>query len=182
MVSNILSVYALSTAEEKADGLIWYNQAHAWASSAAAAYGVSIDKVAQVIAALSPLTPWDRNLFLAAYALEQWADGLPAKLPTLSMNWQRARDVLDGKDLAWQPKTEAFWHLIADPNDDAGWVCIDSHAIGIALNLGAGTYKVGSKSYQQVAEAYRIAADSVGLLPQHLQAITWVARHRLLLG
>ena len=180
MVENITSVYAFASHDEKREGILWYVEASEWAQSIASAYYISKEQAAQVVAALSPLTPWARNLELATDAIKQYAKGAGPELPTLSNSWKRARQILEGKSLKWQPKTDAFWHLIADPLSSE-YVCIDSHALAIAFGLvEPGTFKVTTKTYGKVADAYRDAARRLGLLPSHIQAITWVTRHRLL--
>lgn len=95
-------------------------------------------------------------------------------------------------------KVRNFYNNIVNPNSAEGHVTIDTHAIGAALfkamsgeslevkhNFGgtnkgyAGAGKSGdtgaSGTYAIFADAYRAAAEQVGLLPREMQSITWEA-------
>lgn len=88
-------------------------------------------------------------------------------------------------------KVRSFYNNIFDPNDPAGDVTIDTHAVAAGLlrplsgssievvhNLGGGVsnaLKGLSGTYGIYAEAYRRAAEQRGLLPREMQSITWEA-------
>ena len=101
-------------------------------------------------------------------------------------------------NLGTQHKVRNFYNNIYYPDDPAGHVTIDTHAVAAALlrplsgkstevahNFGSGVVgSVGPKNssitgmqgtYAPYAEAYRDAAAQRGLLPRQMQSITWEA-------
>jgi len=91
-------------------------------------------------------------------------------------------------------KRRNFYNNILDPMNDQGDVTIDTHAVGAALflplaqtsvevvnNFGTPDSKnIGSYgTYGVYAEAYRRAAEEVGILPREMQSITWEAARGL---
>jgi hypothetical protein len=102
----------------------------------------------------------------------------PGDMPSLS------------RGLGANHKVRSFYNNIADPDAPNGDVTIDTHAIAAAhlrplsgndfpvqmgLGLkGSSNSLTGSKgTYGVYADAYRQAADRLGLLPRQLQSITW---------
>lgn len=95
------------------------------------------------------------------------------------------------EQLGFEHKIRSFYNNIAAPNSDLEHVTIDTHAVAAALfeslagtdleveqNFG-GTGKsdiigVGG-TYGLIADAYREAANKVGILPREMQSITWEA-------
>ena len=91
--------------------------------------------------------------------------------------------------LGGQPKVRSFYSNILEPNSDRGDVTIDTHAIAAAYvrplgsshehvsdAMGGGPKQksTGMKGlYPMIAEAYRRAAASRGVLPRQMQSITW---------
>jgi hypothetical protein len=71
-------------------------------------------------------------------------------------------------------KTRAFYVNILDPNN-SDIVTVDTHAIKIA---GINRDSVGVKLYNAIADGYRECAEYVGILPQQIQAITWITYKR----
>jgi hypothetical protein len=107
-------------------------------------------------------------------------------LPTISTN------------LGQQHKVRNFYNNIYAPQDPAGHVTIDTHAVAAGLlrplsgnsrevlhNFGSGVVGEGGPknssitgvqgTYGLYAEAYRRAAQERGLLPREMQSITWEA-------
>ena len=92
-----------------------------------------------------------------------------------------------------QHKVRNFYNNIIAPNDPYGDVTIDTHAVAashlepfsgksdpVVKNFGgvgaASSAKTGAKgTYGIYADAYRNAADQIGILPRELQSITWEA-------
>jgi hypothetical protein len=173
MVCNILRVYRSATPDQMAKGAEWYRVAHGLALMIAdgdAKVGAGL------LAALSPQTAWWLNIELAADAYET---GRPRRHVSDALD--KASKILAGIDpedvLPMERKTGHFYRCILDPADD--WtVCVDRHAHDIAVGQPYGSDDRGlstTSRYNKIADAYRHAAREVGILPQQLQAITWVA-------
>ena len=101
-------------------------------------------------------------------------------------------------NLGEQHKVRNFYNNIYAPNDPAGHVTIDTHAVAAGLmrplsgnsrevlhNFGSGVVGEGGPknssvtgvqgTYGLYAEAYRRAAQERGILPREMQSITWEA-------
>ncbi len=134
------------------------------------------------------------------------ADGSPTKTGWGSLNEiGKAIFILDNPDvnnislsLGDAHKVRNFYNNIYAPNDPAGHVTIDTHAVAAGLlrplsgesrevkhNFGSGVVgEVGPSNskitgvkgtYGIYAEAYRRAAQERGILPREMQSITWEA-------
>lgn len=182
MVHNIINKYLSADDFAMHAGTNWYSDAHIFAES----LGGEEDTYtfSGVIAALSPLTPWERNVQLATLV----AFGVdPMELPTLGNSRKAVKRIMAGED--WTNvlnglKTRAFASGIW--NKGAGEdVCVDVHTKDVAYGIpfsGTGrkrpvTNKVlNLTEYREIANAYLRAADKVGIGPQTLQAIVWTAQ------
>lgn len=177
MVRNILKVYRSATDAQRAEGLDWYGDAHALATTLAMSYDANVRKAAGVISALSPMANWERNQTLA---IRLYAEhGLTAG--GLKANLSKANAIYAGADVAGTlkaPKTAAFAACIADPTHPTA-VVIDRHAHDIAVGTVTdestrSTALDRKGGYEAFADAYRTAARKVGISPAQMQAITWV--------
>lgn len=185
MRDNILWLLEQASPDAHHDGMHWYSDAHKWALFKAQQYEVDLEVVAAIMSALSPRNEWNRNLhdtdnLLMCY---ERGDHDPAfvNAATFKNNVMRAWIVRDKQDptiVMTSPKTQAFVGNITYPLGPD--VTVDTWAYRIAegdLKLPARSF--GKKRYEVYAEAYREAADYIGLRPCEVQAITWVeARHR----
>lgn len=180
-VERILSVYAQATEEECLEGSEWY--LHALEHATYAAYGAkSVEHACGIVAALSPQCSWDQNLVNA----ELVCDGTP-DLATQSHNAiDKAVVILQGAnptDTLGGRKVRSFSRNLSSPHR-AGAVTIDRHALAIVLGVSAAKDPRAAKllervgTYQYVAACYRSAARRVGILPQDMQAITWLVWRR----
>jgi hypothetical protein len=94
------------------------------------------------------------------------------------------------RQLGNQHKVRNFFNNILIPNSRNGHVTIDTHAVAAALlrplsgnslevaqNVGGASNAITGLrgTYALYEEAYRRAAESLGLLPRELQSITWEA-------
>ncbi len=174
-VSNILATYALANSHERANGLAWYFEANTIArelGNGDVAFGAAL------LAVLSPLEKWERNVAVARHAV---AYGYP--YPTTGDKTGKVTRLLSGEnpaDVVSGPKVTAFYNNILDPSGDH--VTIDRHAIDIAFGVvhtdksrPAGTKKL----IAELSTAYRDAAKTLNIVPLELQAITWVAWRRM---
>jgi hypothetical protein len=187
---NILNVYRNATVQDIVDGTEWYARARRLA--------MDLDPVdpvrgAAAIALVSPMTPWDRNVWLAGEAYRMHAAGIDVAtmLPTLKGNARKVARVLNGENPAnvvGGLKVTAFWLTIADPTNPSA-VVIDRHAYDIAVGETTNDEIRGKaigtpKRYAALAELYVEAADILSkesgqtILPSTVQAITWTAWRR----
>lgn len=172
-VANVLAVYRGAFENHVVEGLSWYADRH---TEALALDPENVYRAAAVIAALSPRTPWARNVALAARVyVEGKASG------TLGASCAKADRCFSGESPAEVFKTSTkvrnFWLNIADPTGDG--VTIDRHAFDIAVGMvtdDKARAQLNRKGeYERFADVYREAARIVGISPAQLQAITWVA-------
>jgi len=196
LVNNILSVYNSATLTEKADGINWYNDARQICKRLAEKYEQSFETVCYVMAALSPNNKWQRNILDTERVLNlfhsgelrvrvfQYGNGDKEALKgiacTYTANLIKANAILETNDFSHLKglKVNNFAQNICSPENDA--VTIDYHAISIALGVRHTIDTVKSvnykgKNYEKFVNAYKIAANEIGIKPFELQAITWTA-------
>lgn len=168
---HVLATYARADDAARADGMDWYLAAH---REAARLCPGDVGMAAGVIAALSPQKSWPLNLAMARRAVAERA----ARGHTRAQCAQADR-ILAGEYpliVLGGLKTRSFYRCILDPTDPME-VCIDRHAVGVALGRYAGSgadalTRVGA--YAKAQDAYREAAALVGIRPLEMQAVTWV--------
>lgn len=172
---NILSVYARATEHEREHGTDWYRDAQELAREMADG---DVWKGAGVIAAFSPMQRWDINVRNAQNAFSTGiATGHTKAMCAIAqriLDGEYAMDVLKGD------KTRAFCAAIAT-GGESDIATIDRHAHDIAVNsldFTDNTRKIGKRLYREMANAYAIAAESVGISVNAMQAITWVVWRR----
>lgn len=159
---NILTVYRRATPSDLMEGMTWYQNAHLIAREAG-----NVAVGAGILSALSPRMPWSRNVTLARQGFVSPLDGGALKRSIASANAILAGanplDILGGL------KTRAFFDNILNPLT-SGEVTVDTHAIKIA---GLDRDSAGKGLYRDIANAYRDAANAVGIMPLEMQAVTW---------
>lgn len=171
---NILRIYRATGPDDRAEGLTWYADANAFARS----LDDNVERAAAVIAALSPMLPWPRNVRLARAHYDGVYGGC------LTTNSDKARRILSGEDyrnVLSGPKVWAFFHNVMCSPDH---VTIDRHAVDIAVGktltdaerspyFGVKNRAVLTKAYFNAA---KIASKESGenVFPYQVQAITWV--------
>lgn len=171
--ANVLAVWETATADHRASGMEWYALAHRIAHDIS---GGDIVRGAGVLAALSPQKEWNLNIRLAARAFETGV----ASGNTGNANG-KANAILAGANpldvLGNGLKTRNFYMNILDP-ECADAVTIDRHAYDVALAERAEGNKRVSLTptrYAAFTAVYVEAADTLGILPHQLQAVTWEA-------
>jgi hypothetical protein len=166
IVRRIVRTFERATVADIEAGARWYDEAGDLAASLAAQHGHDVETVAAVIAALSPRTPWSRNV-AGTVALLDDPDSPPTYL--LGRNVSTALGVIeDGRELTG-PKTRAFAANIAGDREAVTvdvWACRVAHLDEDALSRKG--------AYDAVAHAYRLAARRVGVDPATCQATTWI--------
>jgi hypothetical protein len=175
---NITRVFRAATPADRVGGQGWYVAAHRIALSLDP---VDPTRAAAVIAVLSPMLSWPRNVVEARNVYS----GHPVR--ALGSSARKARMILAGADpeqIVSGRKVHAFWRTIADPTETSA-VVIDRHAIDIAAGRVLGDKIRGSHlrragAYDEVADKYRRAARRLSreldrqITPAEVQATTWI--------
>jgi hypothetical protein len=192
LASNLQAIYTQATPAEIQDGVLWYARARGFCASLARTYktngrgfALTPARVAHIVAALSPNNSWTRNQLDTVTVLNAVREGLApeaVKVCTYHPNKARAFALARGESFAELKgdKVRAFADNIARANSEA--VTIDLHAYNAALGVrvsSAESKGVRSPWYVITADAYRQAANALGLSPCELQAVVWVTWRRL---
>jgi len=174
IVARALRTFDRASASDVEAGARWYDEAGALAASLAtysewAEDTLDLERAASVIAALSPRTPWSRNV-AGAVALLADGDVAAQRLGCLGRNVTTAMvAVYQGFAALNGPKTSAFARNIAG---DREVVTVDVWAMrAVGLDDALLTRK---GAYDAVAHAYRLAAGRRGVDPATLQATAWI--------
>lgn len=177
-VHNILRVYDQATAEEIREGLEWYSSAH----EEIKAIHPDIRIGAAIVAATSPGLRWERNIEVGRRII----DG--EDLTGLGVRWydgvKKAKRILKGSNplvVLKGNKVRCFYQCLLKPDNRLA-VCIDGHAYAIWKGKRVTLNDVPTltdRLYNAIARDYMEAAQTVGVLPNQLQAVTWVVWRRL---
>ncbi len=191
--ANVLAVFRAGTAAHVISGRGWYGRAR---SEALALDPHDPVRAAAVLAVLSPMCSWDRNVALArqAYALANAGatfEDIVAALGCLKGNARKAAAILLGADPAAVvsgPKVSAFWARIVDAAQGSTGptsVVVDRHAFdiavgmvtddrtrGLALGRKGGIHAV-QLTYSRAASVLRRTGECPDVTPAELQAIVW---------
>ena len=186
-VRQILKVYRSATADEIEHGMKWYAIAKRDSTKVAKEFGISVNTVVGVVAALSPNLGWNINIKAARILIECFANGGAIDDVTVSaypQNKRKAWEMLEQKMVRRKaimaklngPKTTAFFANIIGLDV----VTVDGHAKNIhdGLRRVLKNNNVGVREYGIIADAYIEAAKAVGIKGFQMQAITWVAWRR----
>ena len=168
-LARIHTLYAAIDKETKRQGKRWYRAEHDYAVSLARNNGHSLCTICACLAILSPRCQWPRVKMVCQ-------DLLHGRTPTgiFGHNLRKAKRLLRENaenpiHPRQAPKTWAFWQNLWHPYDpypvtlDA-WM-FRAHRIHPHANLG---------TYDALAQAYRIAAGDLNLIPNQLQAAIWL--------
>jgi len=157
------------------NGLDWYREAHRFARFMSRKTKLPFKNVCGVIAALSPGTPWHRNILESTLMLE----GKHGSFTTYPANVDKAARIINGENpdaVLGGNKVRNFYKLFVNPSDDYS-VVIDRHAVRIAVDFNFSDERQASRflvsNYERCADAYREAALDLGVFPNQAQAIAW---------
>lgn len=192
-IQNIISVYNLANVTDKQQGQSWYARALEFAVRLSDLYDIETTTIVGVIAALSPRNRWERNMKDAESMVKVAANGgtfqdlMNLKVCTFKTGKDKAARILvdnvsDREALLETlkgPKLCEFFNCILG---DSGDVCIDGHAYSIWLGERitlANVPSIGKKLRQNIKADYQAAAQSLGVQPHVVQAITWCAWRRI---
>lgn len=141
-------------------GMLWYATARRTVEGMARRHDVPLTNALAAFAALSPRVPYARNVILLGDLLTL------GRAATLRNAEREALRVLATGDRPKGRKVGAFFDcLTGDP--DA--VCLDTWALR-AADVGESP---SDTVFEEVANAYRDAARTAGILPSQCQAIVW---------
>lgn len=190
MATMIKTILEQSTAADIENGRQWYSTARKFAREQSEKHNLKIDVVTAVISALSPETTWQINKDKTIEFLEYRENSIMATYPN---NKDKALKFLSNDlepnehyNLSNWRKTSAFYRNILEPNCDQR-VTLDRHALRIAH----GYYLTGDQSiyygntrakYVKTELVFKQIAHENDMLPNVLQAITWVTFRRLFVG
>jgi len=171
---DILHTVGGSHLFEKA--LMFYERATDWAFELSKEYGLPVDIVAHVAAALSPQNKWPTNKKDTENLIGAYAKGLPIpSVSTFDANKVKALAILQTGDTDYLggAKVKAFAQNIQG-NEQA--VTLDTwafrHAFVLPTNAPVSKYR---KYHNELTEAFVIAAKVVNASPAVLQAVLWEA-------
>ena len=198
---EIVARFTLATTQEVQLGCDWYPSALKIAIRIATKYGLRVETVAGVIAALSPSNKWERNVYDAEALIKVWRAGATRdevldpdnpiiRVCTYLLQKTKAWDILTTSDpvvdILKGLKTIEFFNCITNPALDD--VCIDGHAYSVWLGERGTVHKVPNltgKIRHTIKQDYRDACSFINEeLDEHyttadLQAITWVTHKRI---
>lgn len=183
MVRRIKRAWRFACPDQERRGREWYSEARSLADEIAGSAKITPAAAAAIIAALSPMVSWEEN---ARNARDLAEDPEGATVSSFRRNREKAVAILGGEDpdeILGGKKVRAFWKCIHDPSDPEA-VCVDRHAGRVALGWKMKHEEImkwldRAGVNEKIQEAYRLAADHLGELPQTVQAVTWlVCRER----
>jgi hypothetical protein len=181
LVESILAWFRLANETNSTslvEGMEWYRNARAFCHTLRRQFACTLDQAVGVVAALSPGTNWERN---KVDAVNTCRDGIKATVTTYGPNLRKATDILSSDTGALSilggSKVRSFFHCILH-GDRSRHVCLDRHAVRVALpwvatDKQAATVLGWARAYDVISDAYRDAADILGIAPHQLQAVTW---------
>lgn len=189
----ILATFFNASPVELVDGAQWYVRASDAAQIIGDRYGLPMDTVAGVIAALSPSNKWERNVSDAdqlcrAFTLGGHSVAASVKVSTYGTNKIKALRILSGElplNVLGGLKVRAFYECIIGRHDS---VCIDGHAYAIWAGKRITTTKtpsIGAKLHAAISADYIKAADTINSImatnytAAQVQAITWITYRRM---
>ena len=178
-VQNITRCFRAASTADVLSGMDWYARARRLATELDPQNPA---RAAGVIAAMSPMMAWPQNVRQARNVYS----GIGAK--GLSKNVAKAHAIHNGAEplsILGGEKVRSFFLNIVFPENGTP-VTIDRHAIDIACGkVQSDSERAlairGKAGYQNVAQMYRRAAEilskeyGVPILPQQVQAVTWVS-------
>jgi|SRR5690242_19673335 len=167
LAQNIRDAWNAATDDQISRGRTWYTVANQLAEMVG---NGDVRKGAGIISALSPRMQWDRNVSLAIDAM----NGEPIRAMGASV--RKAEAILNGADpesvLPMSAKTGHFYRNMVDPTDSDA-VTVDCWAYRVATRDWNAPGPKSPKDYREVADAYRMVANELGEITNHVQAGTW---------
>lgn len=164
---------ALDNKPRAAKALAWYAEGRAWIADLSATHHVPTERIAAIVAVLSPQQGWDEQLAWTGRVLSALANGKPIPGPGLPANKAKARRIWEGEGIDSVLGGDKVRSFYANLTGDEYEVTVDRHALAIAYD-GDPPEWITPKRYAAVRDAYRIVAITLGYTPAAIQALTWV--------
>jgi hypothetical protein len=177
---------AEATEHERTVGLLWYATAREQVRDLAERYCVPTAVAAGVVAVLSPMVRWERNLVEAELVLKRRTAGAEYtqdKHSAFQRNVRKAYDIVDlgrAAGVMSGRKVSNFYRLLCSP---CSALVLDSIAILAAVGIDpnplvtsddAKRYFGRERTLDTIERAYRAVAAELILRPDQVQAIVWV--------
>jgi hypothetical protein len=185
---NILSVFEQATDAERVVGMNWYFRANSDARTFSRSYSLPVKVTAGVLAALSPNQSWRNNTKASAQVFLRWNQGESlAGVPAYPASIAKAESILKGGnpgDILKGLKTTSFYNNIVSPWTSSS-VTVDGHGYSIWNGKRTTLETTPSrifrpKWYNTIAADYKTVAAELGIRPNQVQAVTWVAWRRII--
>lgn len=177
--------YALhsATSQEILDGMAFYEGANGLCRALATVFRSTVEQVAGVYAALSPMNTWDTNV---ANIVDMFRAPDSAQVNTTHANRRKAQRIIQGEDpeeVLKGRKVRAFYGAILDPSNRLP-IPVDRHLICLALGVKIGSNielrsLVGSNSiYSKIEQVYSYLGSREGV-GNRLASIAWFVQRRI---
>lgn len=175
--NNLLRLASVAI-EEGLDGF-WYTYQRYTLLSVANDYNVTLENVVYVTATLSPALSWERNLESTRAFFDEWFGRYGNSRQTAyGTNVLKCVQYMQGQrqDAPTGRKVSAFYRNLLG---DTQALTLDRHAIRAArmglrnLEKESGEQKICGQEFAVVENAYRKAANLLGVSPSYLQALVW---------
>jgi hypothetical protein len=183
-----MELYVKADHYDRSEGMLAYRRYHSTMVNLSLHWGVSLEKTVAVFVSLSPNNNYWSNLRSTASVLEAVHDGRPVSTiqvatyrHCLLRAYAYATDERDFLTETKGKKVRSFYLNVLNPLDPEP-VTVDGHMVG-AWRGQALTMKQAiprSREYDQIADAIRLMASALGVLPNQVQATLWFARKRVL--
>jgi len=172
-INNIKTVYNQATPEEKEYWGRWYYHAKDDVTDLANTHNIPFEKMAAIVAVLSPGNKWKGNLLAA----ERVMQGSP-KVNAYPISLAKANKIKDSGDvsLVTGPKVTVFYQSLLDPKSVENNLVLDGHAINIwrgEKRALKGLKKPSKETRQKMVDDYLKAAKELDVPVQSVQAVTW---------
>lgn len=172
LVQNVLSVYFSADEDTLSEGSVWYSNAGDLVSRLS---GLPHWQACGIAAALSPQNSWGQNVADVLSLVESGQTG------QTGFSEDRAREILNGSspsEVLGGRKVRSFYKNLLCP-EDPGPVTVDRHAVSIAIGIPLYGRHLRilerTGAYQAIAASYRSAARELDILPNQVQAVSWLA-------
>lgn len=177
--SNLTAWLREASAAEWQQGADWYEQAGAAVHAFALQYGIRFRDACAMVAVLSPMVRWERNILEAENVV------LGRRSAAYPENVRKAAYILAGEDpdeIVSGEKVTAFYRLLLSDGYDVRHVCLDSIAILAALGIAPNPLVTSDdaapvfnrpRQREVIRQAYRAVALRHDLRPCQAQAIVW---------
>ncbi len=185
MRSNIWSLLMCASDQEIHEGMHFYEGANGLCRLLSSIYGVTIESVCGLYAALSPLNTWDTNVDNVIHILRHVIRSEPfIGVNTTHRNRDKAFRIIKGEDplsVLRGDKVRSFYRAMVDPSNVDHYP-IDRHLINAALGTkvtkNTELRGIVTPNYQKVESVYRDLGKREGI-GNRLASIIWFVQRRV---